>query len=107
MLQSAEDRGGYKLSARFFADRDLGFIKMLAQKLTKIAGVVALLGCGGWQPSLVFGQTPGLPHDIGALMKETVQALGTRGGGSRDMAQGGAPDAARADAGTTLRPLVR
>ena len=36
---------------------------------------------------------------MGALMKDTVQPLGTRGGGNRDMAQGGAPDAARAEAG--------
>jgi len=28
------------------------------------------------------------------LMKQTMQKLGTRGGGTRDMAQGGAPDAA-------------
>jgi alanyl-tRNA synthetase len=30
-------------------------------------------------------------------MKQTVQQLGTRGGGNRDMAQGGAPDAQRAE----------
>ena len=30
-------------------------------------------------------------------MKQTVQALGTRGGGNRDMAQGGAPDGERAE----------
>jgi alanyl-tRNA synthetase len=97
MLQSAEDRGGHKLVVQFFPERDLGFIKMLAQKLTKSGTAVALLGCGGSQPSLVFGQTAGLPHDMGALMKETVQRLGTRGGGSRDMAQGGAPDSPRAE----------
>jgi alanyl-tRNA synthetase len=34
---------------------------------------------------------------MGALMKETVQILGTRGGGNRDLAQGGAPDAASAE----------
>jgi alanyl-tRNA synthetase len=34
---------------------------------------------------------------MGALMKQTVQALGTRGGGNRDMAQGGAPDGDRAE----------
>jgi alanyl-tRNA synthetase len=82
---------------KFFADRDLSFIKMLAQKLTKSAKVVVLLGCGGAQPSIVFAQSPGLPHDMGALMKQTVQKLGTRGGGARDMAQGGAPDGASAE----------
>ena len=77
MLQSAEERAGHKLVAQFFPDRDLVFIKMLAQKLTKSGTAVALLGCGGAQPSLVFAQTAGLPHDMGALMKETVQRLGT------------------------------
>ena len=97
MLQSAKDRGEYKLVVQFFPDRDLGFIKMLAQKLTKSGQLVALLGCGGSQASLVFAQRPGLANDMGALMKQTVQGLGTRGGGNRDMAQGGAPDSARAE----------
>src|SRR5262249_49241606 len=97
MLQSVPERGGHKLVVCFFPERDLGFIKMLAQKLTKTEPAIALLACGGQQPSLVFSQSSGLPHDMGALMKETVQRLGTRGGGNRDMAQGGAPDAARAE----------
>jgi alanyl-tRNA synthetase len=45
----------------------------------------------------VFAQTSGLPNDMGALMKQAVQAMGTRGGGNRDMAQGGAPDGDRAE----------
>ena len=98
MLQRAEQRGGCKLVTQYFAERELGFIKMLAQKLIKQPGVVALLSCGGTQPSLVFAQTPGLANDMGALMKQTVQSLGTRGGGNRDMAQGGAPDAEKAEA---------
>jgi alanyl-tRNA synthetase len=97
MLYAAEQRGPQKLVSQFFAERDLGFIKMLAQKLTKAGQCVALLACGGTQPSLVFAQTPGLANDMGALMKQAVQAMGTRGGGNRDMAQGGAPDAERAE----------
>ena len=86
-----------KLVVEFFADRNLDFIKLLAQKLIRIGSVTVLVGCGGAQPSLVFAQTPGLANDMGALMKETLQKLGTRGGGNRDMAQGGAPDAASAE----------
>jgi alanyl-tRNA synthetase len=88
---------GSKLVVEYFADRDLAFIKMLAQKLIRLDKTVALLACGGAQPSLVFAQTPGFSHDMGALMKDTLQKLGTRGGGTRDMAQGGAPDADRAE----------
>jgi alanyl-tRNA synthetase len=88
---------GGKLLVQFFSDRDLAFIKMLAQKITRAVEAIALLGCGGPQPSLVFAQTPGLSNDLGALMKQIVQKLGTRGGGNKDMAQGGAADAASAE----------
>jgi alanyl-tRNA synthetase len=97
MLQLAEQRGARKFVVQYFADRDLNFIKMLAQKLTRASQCVALLACAGAQPSLVFAQTPGLGDDMGALMKQAVQALGTRGGGTRDMAQGGAPDGEKAE----------
>ena len=43
------------------------------------------------QPSLVFAQSPGQPFDMGGLLKQTLASLGGRGGGSKDMAQGGAP----------------
>ena len=100
LLRVAEERpagSGQKLVAEFFADRDLDFIKMLAQRLIRQDRVAVFVGCGGSQPSLVFAQTPGLSNDMGALMTETMQRLGTRGGGNRDMAQGGAPDAASAE----------
>jgi alanyl-tRNA synthetase len=97
MLRSAEQRGAQKLVVQYFAERDIAFIKMLAQKLTKAGQCVAFLACGGAQPSLVFAQTPGFGNDMGALMKQAVQALGTRGGGNRDMAQGGAPEGASAE----------
>ena len=97
LLQSAESRYGERLVVQYFADRDLTFLKMLAQKLVQSGHVLALLACGGGQPSLVFAQTPGSNHDMGALMKQTTQSLGTRGGGTRDIAQGGAPDAATAE----------
>lgn len=97
-LQSATlSASGTKLVTQFFPARDLAFIKLLAQKLTRAGQCVALLACGGSQPSLVFAQTPGLNNDMGALMKQTLQSLGTRGGGNKDMAQGGAPDAERAE----------
>ena len=97
LVLATQERGDQKVVVQYFAERDLGFIKMLAQKLTKKDRVIALLACGGTQPSLVFAQTPGLANDMGALMKQAVQALGTRGGGNRDMAQGGAPDGDRAE----------
>jgi alanyl-tRNA synthetase len=97
VAQEQPSNSGPKLVVEFFADRDLAFIKLLAQKIVRLEKAIALLACGGAQPSLVFAQTSGLSNDMGALMKETLQKLGTRGGGNRDMAQGGAPDASSAE----------
>jgi len=92
MLAETPEIKGRKLIVRTFADRDLNYIKLLAQKLTRISSnAVALLATTSPQPSLVFAESAGLPFDMGALLKETMAKLGGRGGGSKDMAQGGAP----------------
>jgi alanyl-tRNA synthetase len=94
MLATASESNGRKLIARNFPDRDLAFIKLLAQKLTRqCSNAVALLATTWQQPALVFAQSPGLPFDMAMLMKETMAKLGGRGGGSKDMAQGGVPAA--------------
>src|SRR5579859_5579410 len=108
LLAETPEANGRKLVVRTFADRELNFVKLLAQKLTRLsANAVALLATTSPQPSLVFAQSPGQPNDMGALLKETMSKLGGRGGGSKDMAQGGAPkpdglEAALADAATRL-----
>jgi alanyl-tRNA synthetase len=87
---------GRKLVIHTFVDRDINFLKLLAQKITRLrANIVALLGTKSPQPSLVFAQSIGQPNDMGALMKDTVSKFGGRGGGSKDMAQGGLPSADR------------
>lgn len=94
LLVETPDANGRKLIVRTFADRDLNWIKLLAQKLTRLApNVVALIATTSPQPSLVFAQAPGQSFDMGALMKQTVASLGGRGGGTKDMAQGGVPKA--------------
>jgi alanyl-tRNA synthetase len=90
MLAETPEHGGRKVVVRVFSDRDLTFIKLLAQRLTRqSSGAVALLGAGADQPALVFAQSPGQPFDMGAVMKEALVKLGGRGGGGKDMAQGG------------------
>jgi alanyl-tRNA synthetase len=85
-----------KVVAQVFGERDLAFIKLLAQKLTRGGeNVVALLGAGSGAPAFVFAQSPGASFDMGALMKEAVAMAGGRGGGTRDLAQGGAAFADR------------
>jgi alanyl-tRNA synthetase len=94
LLAEAPETNGRKLVVRSFGDRELAFIKLLAQRLTRTSfNTVALLGTTSPQPSLVFAQSAGQPFDMGTLLKQTLAKLGGRGGGSKDMAQGGLPDA--------------
>ena len=90
LLTEAPQTAGRKVVIATFADRDLTFIKLLAQKLTRLnSNAVALLATTTGQPALVFAQSQGQPFDMGSLMKRALAILGGRGGGSRDMAQGG------------------
>ncbi len=94
MLADAPDSHGRRIVVRTLKERDLSFLKLLAQKVTRLSpGVVALLATTSPQTSLVFAQSAGQPFDMGALMKETMTKLGGRGGGSKDLAQGGVPNA--------------
>jgi alanyl-tRNA synthetase len=92
LLAEIPETNGHKIVVRTFADREPNFIKLLAQKLTRLSpNAIALLAATSPQPSLLFAQSPGQPFDMGALMKESMRKLGGRGGGSKDMAQGGVP----------------
>jgi alanyl-tRNA synthetase len=94
LLAETPENGGRKIIVRVFADRDSAFTKLLAQRLTRQgSNVVALLATTSAAPGLVFAQSAGLPFDMGALLKEALAKLGGRGGGSKDMARGGAPGA--------------
>jgi alanyl-tRNA synthetase len=92
LLAATPETHGRKLIVETLIGRDLNFLKLLAQKLTRQSpSVIALLATDSPQPALVFAQSPGQPHDMAALLKQTVASLGGRGGGSKDLAQGAAP----------------
>ena len=105
LAEAASETHGRRIVVRTLTDREMNFVKLLAQKLTRLSpGVVALLATTSPQPSLVFAQSTGQPFDMGALMKETMTKLGGRGGGSKDLAQGGIPNAERIEA--TLKGIA-
>ena len=93
---------GRTIIVRTFADRDINFAKLFAQKVAR-AGVpaVALVASAMDPPGLVFAQSAGGAFNVGALLKETLASVGGRGGGSRDFAQGGVP------AGCDLEQILR
>ena len=109
LLAEVPEKNGRKLVVRTFADRDLNFVKLLAQKLTRqSSAAIALLATSSPQPALVFAQSAGQPYDMAALLKQTMTRLGGRGGGSKDLAQGGVPKSegladALAEAAQTLK----
>jgi alanyl-tRNA synthetase len=90
LLAETPESGGRKVVVRTFPDRDLAFIKLLAQRLVRQSScAVALLAASADPAALVFAQSAGQPFDMNALMKEALARLGGRGGGSKDLAQGG------------------
>jgi alanyl-tRNA synthetase len=91
-LKDQADTPGTRVVVRLFADRDISFAKLFAQKIAR-AGVpaVALVGSTTESLGLVFAQSPGGTADMGALLKQVLSTVGGRGGGSRDFAQGGVP----------------
>jgi alanyl-tRNA synthetase len=92
LLAETPESNGRKLVVRTLSDRDLNFLKLLAQRLTRQSSeAIALLATTSPQPALVFAQSAGQPYDMGVLLKETAAKLGGRGGGSKDLAQGGVP----------------
>jgi alanyl-tRNA synthetase len=84
----------YTIVRHEFTDRELAFVKMLAQKLSKQSGIVALLGTTFGQPTIVLSRSQDLDIDVSALLKEALAAVSGRGGGTKDLAQGGVPEAA-------------
>jgi alanyl-tRNA synthetase len=90
LLAETPATDGRKVIVRVFVDRELNFLKLLAQKLTRQSSpVIALLATTSPQPALVFAQSPGQPNNMGALLKDAAAAHGGRGGGTKDLAQGG------------------
>lgn len=88
---------GAKLVRASWVDRGPDELKRLALRLTTKETAVALLASGGTRRQLVFAQTPGLPYDLAALLRTVGPLIGARGGGTRDLAQGGSPAPGAAD----------
>ncbi len=89
---SAQDRGGFRLITRAWADREALHLRTLAKKLAGKPKTVALLGSGGAQPTFVFAHSSDLALDLVPLVRGAIEHIGGRGGGGKpDFAQGGGP----------------
>jgi len=89
----------FKMVTAVLPARDLEELRMLAWKIVERGPSAALLGTNDGQAAkLVFARSADLPFAMGALLGKACQALGGRGGGKPDMAQGGGPDAGKLQA---------
>jgi alanyl-tRNA synthetase len=98
----AEDVAGLKFAGRRVDNVPARELKAMADELKKKvgSGVIALVATEDGKASLVVAVTDDLAKRISAvdLVRIGVTQLGGKGGGGRpDMAQGGGPEAARAD----------
>jgi alanyl-tRNA synthetase len=90
LRQAAAERNGVRVVVDACADRDVGEVRALASCLVQAPGVVALLGVAGEKAHFVMARSQDLPHDMDAVLKHALAALGSgRGGGRPDFAQGG------------------
>jgi alanyl-tRNA synthetase len=87
----------FKLVQAVFDGRDVEELRLLSYKLIERERCVALLGTrdkgAGGSARLVYARSKELSINVGALLAESCQVLGGRGGGRPDMAQGGGPNA--------------
>ena len=99
---AVEDIGGVKLSARNMAEVSPRDLKGLAEAIGKQmgSGVVALVSTAEGKASIVVGVSADLVGRFNAvdLVRVASVAVGGKGGGGRpDIAQGGGPEAAKAE----------
>ena len=99
LLTEASEVRGHKVVMRSFPDKDAAFVKLVAQRATRIAPrVIALVASEVAPASVVFAASAGTEIDMGATLKNVLTAVGGRGGGSKEFAQGGVPAGADASA---------
>ncbi len=108
LLADAEKSGDRRVVAKVLAEADAGYVRQVASRMVKEPGVQVLLAGRGQPAAVVFAQSTGLEADMGALLREALAGLGGKGGGSKDFAQGSAPEAAQlekalAEVGRRLR----
>jgi len=77
------------LAVASFKNRGIDKLKMLASRICSRPGTIALLADEGDQLRVVFARSADSKVDVAALLKQTVERFGGRGGGRSNLAQGG------------------
>ena len=90
LYRSAKEYRGFKIIQELFEDEETEFLKLVIQALHEQGPVIALLGCHrSGQANLIFSQAESSPCDLRNLLAESCKLIEGKGGGSRNLAQGG------------------
>ncbi len=92
---------GSRVVARLFEGVPADYLGFFATALAKSEKAVALLAApeGG---HVLFAQHPSAGHDMNALLKQVVEKLGGKGGGTHDFARGRLNDETQAEKAVAL-----
>ncbi len=96
MYAAAAEQNGMRTLVKTFDNGDIQYVRSLASQFAAQPNARALFVLKQ-PPTVLLAQSKGLAGDLGALVKSLAAEFGLRGGGSRDMAQAGAPDANTAE----------
>lgn len=89
LLASAHVVGGMRLVRHVFVGRPLDEVKLLAAKVARHSGAVAVFGLRGALPHLLLSRSPDVRGvDVGAVLREALPVIDGKGGGSLMTAQG-------------------
>jgi alanyl-tRNA synthetase len=81
--------GGALVVTGVYAGWEAADLRQLALRVVARRPCLVLLGSRAGKAHLVFAQSDGLSHDVPGLLQRAAQALGGRGGGRGNVAQGG------------------
>ena len=90
LLLELSSQTGRKVLQRTFADRDAGYLKLLASRMIASGSeICVLLASTQEEPArVIVAASPDQKVDCGTLLRDTLAVYGLRGGGSPTMAQG-------------------
>jgi alanyl-tRNA synthetase len=89
LLNHADKLGETLIVRRLFVGRRIETIKVLAQKLARRPGVIALLAAADPSPQVVLARGSDAPGDCNATVRNVAARCGGRGGGRPELAQAG------------------